>query len=429
MKRIALLTLALSMSGLSFSQNNNSIQYLRPYDKTGTDVFETKKTDSGAFEGARVRIGGSFTQQFQYLEHSNTATPVLNSDNININELKNIGAGFNLATANLNLDAQLADGIRVNLTTYLSSRHHPEAWVKGGYVQVDKAGFLKSAFVDNLMNYLTIRAGHMEINYGDAHFRRTDNGNAFHNPFIGNYIMDAFTTEVAGEIYFTLNGLMAMAGASNGELRADVANPDKREPSWYGKLGYDKKLSEKLRIRVTGSAYTTAGSVTNTLYGGDRAGSRYYYVMENTLASVSTNFTSGRFNPGFSDKITSFVINPLIKFYGFELFANIEQARGKNAVESPERTWTQVGSDLAYRFGKNENFYVAGRYNRVNGELAGTLAEASIERFQGGAGVFITNNILTKVEYVQQKYYGFPGTSIFNGGQFNGLMVEGSIAF
>ena len=46
-----------------------------------------------------------------------------------------------------------------------------------------------------------VRVGHMEINYGDAHFRRSDNGNAIYNPFVGNYIMDAFTTEIGGEVY------------------------------------------------------------------------------------------------------------------------------------------------------------------------------------------------------------------------------------
>jgi hypothetical protein len=33
------------------------------------------------------------------------------------------------------------------------------------------------------------------------------------------------------------------------------------------------------------------------------------------------------------------------------------------------------------------------------------------------------------VEYVNQKYLGFPTTSQFNGGKFSGFMVEGSVAF
>ena len=51
------------------------------------------------------------------------------------------------------------------------------------------------------MQIVTVRVGHFEINYGDAHFRRSDNGNAIYNPFVGNYIMDAFTTEIGGEVY------------------------------------------------------------------------------------------------------------------------------------------------------------------------------------------------------------------------------------
>ncbi len=42
----------------------------------------------------------------------------------------------------------------------------------------------------------------MEINYGDAHFRRSDGGNTFWNPFLENNIMDAFTTEIGAELYW-----------------------------------------------------------------------------------------------------------------------------------------------------------------------------------------------------------------------------------
>lgn len=88
----------------------------------------------------KVRLGGNFTQHFQMLNHSNNAIPVF-VNGINTNQLASLTSGFNLAMANLNIDAQLADGIRMNLTVYLSARHHPEAWVKGGYVQFDKLLF------------------------------------------------------------------------------------------------------------------------------------------------------------------------------------------------------------------------------------------------------------------------------------------------
>ena len=59
----------------------------------------------------------------------------------------------------------------------------------------------------SIMKYTTLRVGHFEINYGDAHFRRSDNGNSMYNPFVGNYILDAFTTEIGAEAYAALERL------------------------------------------------------------------------------------------------------------------------------------------------------------------------------------------------------------------------------
>ena len=61
----------------------------------------------------------------------------MTGNTVNQNQLIDIGQGFNNANANLYLDAQLARGIRVALTMYLSSRHHHETWVKDGYLLID----------------------------------------------------------------------------------------------------------------------------------------------------------------------------------------------------------------------------------------------------------------------------------------------------
>jgi hypothetical protein len=418
------------LAGNIYSQGlQGDLQFWRPYDQRGINVFETGKEDTVAFDGMKVRIGGHFAQQFQNLSHSNTAQPVFNEAGVNTNQLIDIGFGSNLATANLNIDVALADGVRLNLITYLSSRHHPEAWVKGGFIQVDKLGFLGLGETDWFDKYLTLRVGHMEINYGDAHFRRSDNGNAFWNPFIGNYIMDAFTTEVGGELFFQNNGWIAMAAITGGEIQGGVTNPAFRQPSFIGKFGYDKYVSDDLRVRLTGSMYSTAGSNRNTLWGGDRAGSRYYLVMENTMASPASQFTSGRINPNQTDNITSFVINPFLKYKGLEFFGNFEQSTGSARNETENRSWNQMATDLIYRFGNQDNFYVAGRYNRVSGPLSGSGADIQIDRFQVGGGWFVTKNILAKLEYVNQEYSGFSANDIRNGGRFQGLMLEGVIGF
>jgi len=425
---IRALIVALILPLAASAQLTPDVPFWRPNDKRGINTFETTKKDTVKFEGIKTRVGGAFTQQFQGLSHENGANAVL-VGGVNQNQLIEIGNGFNLATANLVFDVTLADGVRLNLIAYLSSRHHPETWVKGGFVQVDKIPFIDNEMVDKLMENVTIKVGHMEINYGDAHFRRTDNGNAMYNPFVGNLIMDAFTTEIGAEVYFQKNGFLGMVAASGGEIQGGITRPKDREPVFYTKLGYDKQLNDQVRVRLTGSVYTTPGSARNTLWAGDRAGSRYYLVMERVGATTAGNFTSGRLATNQTDNVTAMVLNPFVKFGGFELFGNFEQSKGKTLTETEDRTFNQIAVDGVYRFGSSENFFVGARYNTVKGRLSGYTEDITVDRIQIGAGWFATKNILTKIEYVNQEYKDFRANDIRHKGKFNGLMIEGVIAF
>ncbi len=408
------------------------IGHWRPYDKSGVVYFEDLKSNIVDFEGVKARIGGSFTQQFQGLDHTNSGLDGL--------DLYPLASGFNLATANLNIDVALAQGVRLNLITYLSSRHHPEAWVKGGFIQFDELPFIESDFVSSLMEKMTIRIGHMEVNYGDAHFRRTDNGNAMYNPFVGNYIVDAFNTEIGGEVYFQNNGLIAMLGLTGGEINGNVATArtsdvddrDTRAPSIIGKLGFDKQLDDNVRLRLTGSVYTTNSSSANHIFDGDRGGSRYYLVMvpPGVRAGDRGVFPSGRYNPGYSDQVTTFMFNAFLKASGLELFGTYEMASGRAHAEAPDakRDMNQFAADILYRIGANENFYIGGRYNTITADdPSGT--EIGINRLQLGGGWFVTPNILFKLEYVDQDYKDFPTASILNEGNFNGFMIEAVVGF
>ena len=403
------------------------IQYYRAVDQRGLNVFETTKTPGAEFTGFKFDLGAAFTSQVQNLRHRNTATPVL-ANGVNTNQLADIGFGFNNSTANLYLNAQLAPGVRVALTSYLSSRHHNETWVKDGYIQIDESP-IDLLPLKMLLQIATVRIGHMEINYGDAHFRRSDNGNAVYNPFVGNYIMDSFTTEVGGEVYLKTGNVIAMGAITGGEIRGTVVNPGQRGPAIIGKLGYDRQVNDDLRMRLTGSMYKTDKAVSSTLYGGDRAGSRYYWAMENTAATESAQFTSGLINPGFRNKVTAFMVNPFVKFRGLELFGIIEQAEGKASTEAIERTWNQYAVDAVYRFTPGEKLFVGVRYNKAQGDLVGIANEVGAKRVQVGGGWFITPGLLAKVEYVEQKYFGYPAVNKLNGGRFNGLMLEGVVAF
>src|SRR5690625_585892 len=418
MKRLSLfLSLVVVLCTIPAMAQRHLDNYRSP-DKRGLNVFEDPKDTVSTFDGLDVRLGGAFAIQFQGLDHSNNGN----------SELLEIGKNFNLPTANLDLDVALYDGIRLHLRTYLSSRHHPEPYVKGGYMQIDKLDFIKKDFLGDLMKHVSIRVGHMENNYGDAHFRRTDNAQALYNPLVGNLIMDGFTTEVGAEITFQNRGWIAMAGLTNGKLNQSVANPGTTSPSFIAKLGYDQQIDD-LRWRLTGSVYHTSKSPNVNLYGGDRAGSRYYLVMESPGASSQANFTSGRFNPMLQNEMTAFMINPFIKYGGLEFFGTWENSTGKANSESDTRSFNQLAAELLYRFGQMDNFYVAGRYNQVSGQEIGTGNDLKINRLQLGGGWFMTKNVLAKLEYVNQSYDAFGSSSNFADVKFNGLMLEAVISF
>lgn len=413
------IALVLLMGVTTYAQKNNrSIDNYREPDKNGINVFEPTKDTISTFENVKVRIGGSSTIQFQGLEHENSGSV----------GLIEIGSNFNLATANLDLDVFLYDGIRMHLRTYLSSRHHPEPYVKGGYFQIDKLSFIKEGFMDDVMKYATIKIGHMENNYGDAHFRRSDNAQAIYNPFVGNLIMDGFTTEVGAEVYYQRNGFIGMVGFTNGKLNQSVDKPDTGGASFLAKLGYDKQINDDLRFRLTGSIYNTGKVANSFLYSADRAGSRYYLVLEDATATPAANFKSGRYDPSLGNQVTAIMFNPFVKYKGLELFGTVESAKGKRGFETEKRTANQYAAELIYRFGYDENFYIGSRYNQVDSEdISGSDIE--ISRVQVGAGWFMTKNILLKAEYVNQKYDGYSTTSIFDGGKFNGIMAEAVISF
>ncbi len=429
------------LAGLPLLAQYSRIQYLRPNDKDGLHLFETIKKDSVPFSGLKVKIGGGFTQDFQALRDQNNAASAVGANGVNANQLMKLTNGFNLAMANLDINVQLADGIRLNLTSYLSTRHHQDTWVKGGYIQFDKLPFLKNEIIDRLMDHFTLKVGDFEVDYGDQHYRRTDGGNSIYNPFVENYIMDEFATEIGGEIYYHSNtGLLVMGGISDGQLNPTVIAPSTTDkatgntnfvaPAFHGKIGYDKQVNADFRFRLTGSFYTDRSSTGNTLYWGDRTGSHYFLVMENTAADPSNNAWSGRYNPLFSQQVNAFMINPFLKYKGLELFGTWETAKGRTINEAMMRHAGQYAADLIYRFpaGK-ENFWIGARYNSVTAALPGYTNDITINRLAGSAGWFLTKNVVMKAEYTDQQYLHFPATDIRSAGKFNGVMIEASVGF
>ena len=408
-KSLALALFAALFVGSANAQVLRDLQNYRTPGQEGLNVFEAPMEEGTEFEGLFIRPGGDFAIQFQGIEQSNDA------DN-----LVELAPNMTLPSANLNLDVQFAEGVRMHLRTYLSSKHHNEAWVKGGYLQVDNLDFVSEGFLSGIMDYTRFRFGMDEFNYGDTHFRRSDNAAAIYNPFVENYIMDSFTTEPFAEVTVMNKGFLGVAGISNGRLNQTPTSGD-NGVALFGKLGYDSQVNDALRVRLTGSAYHSTGEGTRDyLYNGDRAGSRFHDLL---FTEEGGSDASPRFNPGFPNQ-TAYQVNPFVKYNGLEFFGVAELAQcGETSAH-----YSQLGGELLYRFGNREQFYLGGRYNVVDGENGEGLAQ-NVKRVDVGGGWFLTPNVLAKVEYVTSNYDGAGFTGQYAGAEYNGIVFESVISF
>lgn len=374
--------------------------------------FEPAKDDGSSFEELKVHVGAAFALQIQGLSHE--ASEV---------ELIDLKKNINLPTANFNLGADLAPGISVLLETYLSSRHHNEAWVKGGYLVLDRMPFLGS---DRFMNNLTIKAGVMMPNYGDAHFFRSDNGNIANNPFVGNWVMDAFTNNPGIEVLWRKKCILAMVGTNNGRLNFGSGGDLIEDLVWLWKVGCDKQINDKLRVRATVSGYHVPdGHSGSYLYDGDRAGARYYNVMDYWFINddgereSTDNFRSGRWSPGSQQtKMNNIMVNLFIKFGGLEVFGLFENSKGIR--REVDQHFTQYAVQPIYRIG---SFYGGVRYNSVIDNDGG-----AVERWNVGGGWNMNEYVIVKLEYVNQVYYG-EVHGLGSGAKFNGLVLETAVYF
>ncbi|MFI0491406.1 hypothetical protein [Flavobacterium sp.] len=428
--------------------------------KDGINQFDVKK-DSVKFTGLSIDLGGAFNMDYQAINSFNgqPSTFALPSKIVGY-RLMDTENNFVLPAADMSIGAQLFDGVRVNLDLYLASRHHNDTYARGGYLQIDKLDFIKKDFLADVMKYTTIKIGQMENNYGDAHFRSSDNGSTIKNAFVGNNIMNSFTTDMGMEIYYNRSGWVSMLGATNGNLNQSTQqvvyptgtpNPNTSvSPTILAKFGYDKQIDKDLRVRITGSYYHNANLGNSNLYSSSRSGFGWWGVLNNNAytnngvpvaTSYNVNSTpEATFNPGFKNWATSLMFNPFVKYKGLELFGTIELASGGDkAGFNNKRTANQYAGDVIYRFGKTEQFFIAAKYNTVSGKQINSDAkEVTVNRVESSIGWFMTKNILAKLDYVSQDYKNYTQfignvpTGIANnfyGGNFKGLVFEATISF
>ncbi len=396
--------------------------------------FEAPK-DTSDFNGVELKSKLDLTFNYQLLEHDFTRTG---------KTVQEIQSGMILPTADLDFDAKVMKGFNTKLEVMLSSHHHNETYVKGGYATIDNLDFITPGFLQGLMNDLTVKVGVDDINFGDYHYRRTDNADVFRNPFILNTGVEAYMQAGFVELLYRIPAanMFVMYGITNGQANPDdtKAGDGKGAEAHYFKIGYDNQAAT--RLRVTESYYTVSDTTKNSFYSGDKAGTVPREIFNDTTSATTTG-TSGNdfgslwnplaiFTTKFDFSVSS--TNLFVKAGGTEFFGLVELLSAEDATKTMDMVHYSV--DAVQRFGENERFYAAVRYENATTDVKNDTVDNEMTQIQATLGWFLSPNAMMKVEYVKQERKGFAttgdlNTAVYDNGEasFDGMMVSAALSF
>ncbi len=372
-----------------------------------------------------LKISGVTSGAIQFLQQDN-----------DLHNLPHIPWGFQSARGNLNFAAHIADGIDIFFNAFLSSNHHVGQWYDDeGYITVSKLPESSDILGLNntLFKYVTLTAGFIPVDYGLWWEIRSDNADVQRNPLIGNYIVDANDVEPSVQIKTKpglINALVAFGdGTTTGDFTPGRGN-EVNAKVWLNLKNEFQLAGSIYRSNQAnnGTGYPTGGSTTD-LYAGNRSGSQYSGIF-------GDNPEAGDIAPQKGQDVTAFQfdgyynLKPLQVFgmYGYTKDADINGS----APGNPQESWSYFGGDVTYYL--FPALYVAARYSAAISNMYQGIDVStnpvSANRFQVGAGVWVTNSMLLKLEYVNQQYKNFPAASGYGyNTRFHGFTTQFSVAF
>ncbi len=318
---------------------------------------------------------------------------------------------------------------------YLASRNHPSTtYGNQGYLLVkDVPENLESLRVlKPIFKRIDLKAGAFLVDFGDQEQHRSNNALVQKNPLVGNFVIDPNFVSV---------GVQAMSKPARFGWVAAVSNGTNTEDFSYGR---GTALNGKLYfypikpLRLSGSIYHVnhSASATSraTLFSGNRSGERYGAVMGGGQAPGNVFPAAGKDLTAVQGDVTFDTATIPLKFYGHYGVTRDSDVNGP-APGDPEERWSYYAGEMVYKF--SPIIYGATRYSAAKAnKLSGVASDGKVDRIQIGGGLWMTHNLLLKVEYVSQKYSRFASGTIVNNGiqawrnpSFKGFVSEVSFSF
>ncbi|MAD80994.1 MAG: hypothetical protein CMJ50_09170, partial [Planctomycetaceae bacterium] len=339
------------------------------------------------------------------------------------------------------INTLLGSSIEVFFDIYIATRPHPDT-LQGneGYLLLrDLPGPLEPMF-----EFVHLKAGEFEMDFGDAHYRRSNNGDVQRNPLIGNYVVDPRTTEIGGEIFSPPNSLpvdwlIGVGVGNTGDFQSD-----------RGWQIHTKLFSEAMgNVRPSVSFFWADHSGNPTgfpgtgsksdLFRSNRSGGPYADIL-------GAGNAPGQVMPGNGQQVTAIQLDLTVITDRGELYGHCgmfeDSDTNGDAAGTPTESWVYFATEGVYRF--TPRSYFAVRYSGAAAQHLVLAADSSrdvksdglVHRFQIGGGYWLHERILAKIEYVHQHFQGFTpdgsqasGIDVWRKPAFDGVLAEISFAF
>lgn len=395
---------------------------------------------------AQLKITESETAKLYMTLHTVGTAQALTHDNVfgaNGQALNQLSPGFQTAFGDLGFIGRFGknEEIEVVFDMYLSSRNHPSStYGNEGYIIMRGVpeNLESLRFLTPILEKVDVKAGHFLLNFGDGIRRRSNNAIVQSNPLVGNFVIDPNIVSIGVELSNKKGGRFEwLVGASNGTTTEDFN--DNRGFGYHGKLAVYPVKSIRTSVSYIAADQSgnppkgQPGGSSTQMFSGNRSGERYAGVLGGGQApggifpQAGKKFSAAQFDVTFKND------RPL------ELYAHYGRTQDLDLNGSlpgaPEEKWAYYAGDVVWRF--NKFLYAAARYSAADAEsIGGVLSDGKVNRYQAGGGLWLTRNLLMKVEYVDQKYSGFgDGVMVNNNIQawrdpsFKGVITEVSFSF
>jgi len=384
------------------------------------------------------------TKLFLTVNTVGTAQTLDNKDVYGANgaALPKVAPGFQNAFGDLGFIGKFGkkQEVEVVFDLYLSSRNHPSTtYGNEGYMILHgmPENLENLKFLEPILSKVDIKAGQFLVDFGDNAEHRSNNAIVQKNPLVGNFVVDPNIVSIGMQVASKPGARFGwLVGMNNGTTTED----------WNAGRGFaaNGKLIfypiKPLRASVSYMAADNSDNPTKTaggsglqMFSGNRSGERYAGVMGGGQAPGDVFPQAGEKFSAAQFDLTYDGASPL-KLYGHYGRTQDKDINGSDAG-TPQETWNYYAADVVYKI--TPALYAAARYSGAKTDmLNGRETDGKVRRIQVGGGLWLTKNLLTKVEYVTQKYNGFRQGDMVNNGiqawrnpKFRGFVAEVSFAF